>query len=205
LLNLRPIWFGLDRALLEVTPFPSYFLVDGQPPGSRIVLKRGWLRRTMRSMKRVVILGRGASGKSTLAKRLGEITGLPVVELVRFFWQPGLVATPRNEWACAQDLLVANEGWIMDGDLGPLDDIESRLRAADTVIFLDFSFARCAWRALRRSRERFDFWWWVLAYRWQSRPALMEAIVDCAPTAELYILRAPKAVKRFVDSLAQKV
>jgi adenylate kinase family enzyme len=95
-------------------------------------------------MKRVVILGRGASGKSTLAKRLGEITGLPVVELDRVFWQPGLVATPRNEWTWAQDLLVANEGWIIDGDLGPLDVIESRLRAAETVIFLDFSFARCA-------------------------------------------------------------
>jgi adenylate kinase family enzyme len=36
-------------------------------------------------MKRVVILGRGASGKTTLARRLGEITDLPVIELDRFF------------------------------------------------------------------------------------------------------------------------
>jgi hypothetical protein len=27
----------------------------------------------------------------------------------------------------------------MDGDLGPYDAIEVRLRAADTIIFLDFS------------------------------------------------------------------
>jgi len=40
-------------------------------------------------MKRVLILGRGASGKSTLARRLGEITGLPVVELDKAFWRPG--------------------------------------------------------------------------------------------------------------------
>jgi hypothetical protein len=86
----------------------------------------------------------GRQANRTLAKRLGEITGLPVVGLDRVFWQPGLVATPRNEWTCAQELLVANEGWIMDGDLGPLDVIEPRLRAAETVIFLDFSFARCA-------------------------------------------------------------
>jgi len=159
----------------------------------------------MRRVKRVVILGRGASGKSTLAKRLGEITGLPVVELDKVFWQPGLVATPRNEWTSAQELLVANDGWIMDGDLGPLDVIEPRLRAAETVIFLDFSFALCAWRAIRRSRERFDFWWWVLTYRWRTRPALLKAIANCAPTAELHIFRAPKAVKRFVDDLAQEV
>jgi hypothetical protein len=37
----------------------------------------------LENMKRVVIIGRGASGKSTLAVRLGEITGLPVIELGR--------------------------------------------------------------------------------------------------------------------------
>jgi hypothetical protein len=165
---------------------------------------RPHLRRTMRSMKRVVIFGRGASGKSTLAKRLGEITGLPVVELDEIFWQPGLLATPRHEWARAQHLLVANEAWIMDGDLGPLDVVEPRLRAAEVVILLDFSFARCAWRAMRRSRERLDFWRWVLAYRWQSRPALLKAIANCAPTAELYIFRSPRGLNRFVDDLARK-
>jgi adenylate kinase family enzyme len=35
-------------------------------------------------MKRVVILGRGASGKSTLAASLGEITGLPAIALPLF-------------------------------------------------------------------------------------------------------------------------
>jgi len=39
-------------------------------------------------MNRVVILGPGASGKSTLALQLGEITGLLVVELDKVFWQP---------------------------------------------------------------------------------------------------------------------
>jgi adenylate kinase family enzyme len=87
-------------------------------------------------MNHVVIVGRGASGKSTLAKRLGEITGLPVVELDRIFWRPGLAATPREEWVAAQELLVANEEWIIEGDLGQLDFVETRLRSADTVIFL---------------------------------------------------------------------
>jgi dephospho-CoA kinase len=41
-------------------------------------------------MKRVVIVGRGASGKSTLARRLGDITGLLVTEVDKIFWQPGL-------------------------------------------------------------------------------------------------------------------
>ena len=36
----------------------------------------------------------------------------------------------------------------MDGDLGPYDVLDVRLQAADTVVFLDFSPARCAWRVL---------------------------------------------------------
>ena len=154
-------------------------------------------------MKRVVIVGRGASGKSTLAKRLGEITGLPVVELDKIFWRPGLVATPREEWVAVQELLAAKEEWIIEGDLGQWDFVETRLRSADTVIFLDFSFMRCAWRALRRSRERVDFWWWVLAYRWKHRPVLLKAVAYYAPDATLHVLRDPKALKKLVDDVAR--
>ena len=153
-------------------------------------------------MKRVVIIGRGASGKSTLAVCLGEITGLPVIELDKVFWRPGLVATPRDQWVAVQERLVAEEGWIMDGDLGPYDAVEVRLRAADTILFLDFSLLRCGWRAIRRSRERADFWRWLLAYRWQSRPILMEAIANHAIKADLRIFRNPKALRRFVAALA---
>ncbi len=137
-------------------------------------------------------------GKSTLAMRLGEITGLPIIELDKVFWQPGLVATPREQWAAVQQELAKAEGWIMDGDLGPYDVVGVRLHAADTIIFLDFSFFRCAWRAIRRSRERADFWRWLLAYRRRSRPLLMEAIATHAASADLHVLRNPGALWRFV-------
>jgi hypothetical protein len=61
----------------------------------------------------------------------------------------------------------------MDHDLGPYNVVELGLRAADTVIFLDFSIVCCACRAVRRFRERFDFWLWLLRYRRRSRPFLM--------------------------------
>jgi adenylate kinase family enzyme len=149
-------------------------------------------------MRRVVILGPGAAGKSTLAVRLGEITGLPVIELDQLFWRPGLVATPRDHWVKIQQALVEKKGWIMDGDLGPYDAVEVRLRAADTIIFLDFSFVRCAWRALRRSHERADFWLWLWRYRRQSSPVLIRAVRTHAANATLHVLHNPQAVERFL-------
>src|SRR5271154_2633068 len=117
-------------------------------------------------MRRVIILGPGGSGKSTLAQQLNKITGLRLIEIDKIFWQPGLVAMPHDQWTAMQrQILAENNEWIMDGDLGPYDVVEVRLRAADAVIFLDFSLARCAWRAFRRARERADFWLWLLQYR----------------------------------------
>jgi hypothetical protein len=181
-----------------------------QKPELAWIREQSWraVRRSRRgygeNMKRVVILGRGGSGKSTLARSLGEITHLPVIELDKIFWLPGLAVMPLDRWILIQQRLIAEDEWIMDGDLGPYDAVDVRLRAADTVIFLDFSLLRCAWRAVRRSRERADFWCWLVAYRYQSRPALMGAIASHAPTAELHVLRDPRALKRFVADLKSK-
>jgi adenylate kinase family enzyme len=153
-------------------------------------------------MKRVVILGRGASGKTTLATLLGAIAGLPVIELDKIFWRSGLTPTPRALWIAMQKKLVARDRWILDGDLGPCDAADVRLRAADTTLLLDFSLVRCSWRALCRSHERADFWRWLLAYRYRSRPILWEAIAKHAWHAVLHIFRGPKDAGRFVANTA---
>jgi adenylate kinase family enzyme len=149
-------------------------------------------------MKRVVVLGRGGAGKSTLARQLGKITGLQVIELDKLFWQSGLIPTPRAEWTELQEQLVQKTSWILDGDLGPHDAVEVRLRAADTIVLLDFPLLRCTWRALRRAPEGRDFWRWVLAYRRHSLPRLTDAITRYAPNANLHILRSPEDVKDFI-------
>jgi hypothetical protein len=72
----------------------------------------------MPSMRRVVILGRGAAGKSVLAPRLGDLTGLPVLGLDGYVWRPGQDPTPPAAWADLQRQLAGRPSWIMDGDLG---------------------------------------------------------------------------------------
>ena len=47
-----------------------------------------------------------------------------------------------------QQALTSGNEWILDGDWGLNDALEVRLQAADTIILLDFSLTRCAWRAV---------------------------------------------------------
>lgn len=149
-------------------------------------------------MKRIVVLGRGGAGKSTLAARLGAALDLPVIELDKHFWSPDLAPTPKEQWAKIQRQLASRKRWILDGDLGPHDVLSVRLRAADTVVVLDFPLWRCAWRALRRSRENLAFWRWLIAYRHRSLPAVMAAIASHASHAELHVIRNPRAAQQLV-------
>lgn len=150
-------------------------------------------------MRRVAILGRGGAGKSVLARRLGDLTGLPVVELDTLFWRPGLGRPDAASWQACQRDLVKRHAWILDGDLGPYDDaLPIRLRAADKVIVLDFAFPRCAWRTIRRGRERADYWRWMWGYRRHSLPKVMRAINANAPHAAVHVLRNPGMVRRSI-------
>jgi hypothetical protein len=63
---------------------------------------------------------------------------------------------------------------------------------------LDFGFLRCAWRTIRRGRERADYWRWVWAYRRRSLPEVMRAISASAPQATVHVLRNPAAAQRFL-------
>lgn len=155
-------------------------------------------------MQRVVILGRGASGKSTVAEELGALTDLPVVHLDDIFWNSSLEPMPPEAWAAAQDAFVQRRAWIAEGDLGPYDVLDVRLRAADAVVLLDFPLLRCAWRAVRRSRERRDFWHWLWSYRRHWRPRILAAVRAVAPHAEVHILRTPSAVRRFLADVRRR-
>ncbi|HET7479149.1 MAG TPA: hypothetical protein VFJ72_06500, partial [Rubrobacteraceae bacterium] len=84
--------------------------------------------RDLTRARRILVVGPGGTGKSTLALRLGEILHLEVIHLGRFYWSAGWVQPPPDEWETTVRRLVNRESWIIDGNYGGTLDL--RLAAA---------------------------------------------------------------------------
>src|SRR3990167_8538521 len=125
-------------------------------------------------MKKIVLLGRGGAGKSTTARKIGEIASLPVIELDKYFWHPGLIP------------------------LSKYDVLNERLKLADTIIILNFPFWTCFLRASKRSKERMDFWWWLFTWRFLELPKIMKMIKDYSPTSAVIIIKSQKELDNFL-------
>ncbi len=99
-------------------------------------------------MERIVIIGCGGAGKSTLARALGEKLKLPVVHLDKLFWRPGWVCVSAEEFDRLLALELEKPRWIMDGNYNRT--IEVRLEKCDTVFYLDFSRLACVMGVVKR-------------------------------------------------------
>jgi adenylate kinase family enzyme len=168
----------------------------------------------MERMQRVAIVGPGGAGKSTFARALGERTGIPVLHLDEYYWKPGWVETPREEWRRRQAELVAADRWIADGNYGGTFD--ARFVRADTVIVVARPRVACVSAAITRTArnhgkpvqaegcpERFDleFYRWIWNYERDSRPRLDDALQR---HVHLHVveLTSRDAMARFLENAA---
>src|SRR5687767_2595929 len=117
-------------------------------------------------MKRVLVIGPGGAGKSTFAKRLGELLGIEVKHLDRLYWRAGWQESAKDEWLDKVKELASEESWIMDGNYG--GTLEVRVRRSDTIVFLDLPRLLCLWRITKR---RF-------LYSGRSRPDMAEGCTE---------------------------
>jgi adenylate kinase family enzyme len=167
-------------------------------------------------MKRVMILGQPGAGKSTLARLMGEKTGLPVFHMDLIHWLPGWVERDKSEKIALAHEVESRDVWIFEGGLSATYD--NRLTRADTLIALDFPLWLRAWRVFKRTvrdygrsrvdlpencPEQFDpeFWRWIWNTRKINRDRML-AMAETAPAEkQVFILRTPRQVRKFLRTL----
>jgi len=103
----------------------------------------------IQNSKKILILGNGASGKTTLAKTLSSHLKFPLLHLDSIYWIKGWQHNDRSAFTQRVDDFIDLEQWIIEGT--PMFEIEKRISAADTIIFLDFKTILCLKRALIRT------------------------------------------------------
>jgi adenylate kinase family enzyme len=101
---------------------------------------------------RIVILGCAGSGKTTLARQLGERTGAPVICLDSV-WQPDWQQKDVPTFRALVEKAHAGDRWISDGNFA-LRTFDIRLPRATLVIWLERSTLSCAWHAITRVFKR---------------------------------------------------
>ncbi|WP_421996116.1 hypothetical protein [Reyranella sp.] len=103
-------------------------------------------------MRRVVVIGTTGAGKSRLAERLAEQTGLRVIELDALYWGRGWQPVPLDLFRYRVECETRDEGWIVVGNYGQVRDLV--WSNADTLIWLDLPLSLVMWRLMRRTMRR---------------------------------------------------
>lgn len=168
-------------------------------------------------MKRVLIVGCPGAGKSTLARQMSDITGLPLIHLDKHYWLPNWQRPDSASWQRTVETLASQPAWIMDGNYS--GTLEQRLASADTLIHLDYPTWLCLWRVIRRTAsglgrnrhdqlapgcpERFDwpFLRFVINYRSEQRGRDLARMGGFS--GRVFRFTSPADLSAFVTALKQ--
>ncbi|WLR53902.1 DNA topology modulation protein [Mesobacillus subterraneus] len=171
-------------------------------------------------MEKVIIIGCGGAGKSTLARKLSKILNLKVYHLDAMYWKPGWEMTAKDEWEKLINQVIEEDSWIMDGNYGSTMDM--RAQAAGTIIFLGYSTPRCLYGVFkrrimyhRRTRtdmnegcpERLDweFIKWVARYKREKAPDIITKLEELKLQGkEIFHFTNPRETDEFLKELINK-
>lgn len=173
-------------------------------------------------MQRIMVIGVSAgAGKSTFARRLGEVANLPVHHLDAYFWKPGWIEVDKKEFQLKQQELADGARWIIEGNYNSTAAI--RLEACDTLIQLQLPLWRCVWRVFKRriqyrkqarpdmapgcpekiDREFLKFIVTTYHSRQKSQQHLIEEFSKTSPEKQVHVLRTQKEIEAFLAQVGK--
>jgi adenylate kinase family enzyme len=177
-------------------------------------------------MRRIAVFGNAGGGKSTLSRRLAEITGIPlyVLDIIQY---PGghYRPTEKNggkasteEYLRIHSDILCQDRWIIDG----FDSVATaweRFGAADTLIYVDLPLSAHYWGVTKRFvgglfenpkgwPENSPLWESTLSsYRVVGlchrhlAPKYRQLVADAASSKRVHHLRSRSAMAAFIQTV----
>lgn len=107
------------------------------------------VERRWHGVKRIMVIGISAGvGKSTFARKLGKALNINVYHLDALYWKPDWVEISLEEFSKAQQEIVNQRQWIIEGNYS--NTFEIRAEHADTIIYLELPLYVCLYRVFKR-------------------------------------------------------
>jgi adenylate kinase family enzyme len=169
-------------------------------------------------MERVLVMGSSGSGKSTFARRLSEITGLPMVSLDALYWRPDWMPSDAQQFEKRVTEAAGQPRWIMDGNYTSHGG-EIRRGIADGVIWFDLPRRTCMVGILTRIATSYgqvrpemapgcpekidaEFFRYVWTYRRRQRPKLLKYFEGLRPDQTLVCFTRRAQAERDLTDVA---
>jgi adenylate kinase family enzyme len=172
-------------------------------------------------MKRVAVFGNAGGGKSTLARRLAELTRLPLYTVDMMQFRAGGDAVPHEEYLKAHAELLCQDEWIIDG-YGGVAPAWERFAKADTLVYVDLPLMTHGWRVTKRLikglfadppgwPENSPLWSSTMnSYRvlWPCHrrltPKYRQLVADEATAKRVHHLKSPAQMAAFLDAIRRE-
>ena len=167
-------------------------------------------------MQRIIVIGNCGAGKSTFAKKLSQINGLELIHLDQYYYTPDWEGMNSKEWQELVKKVSSKLTWIMDGNYCGTMDL--RISRADTIIFLNYSTAKCLWRITKRilknwgkerpdmvkgCKERFNlkFYHYVASFNLKRRDKLLSKLEKYKKDKQILIFSNDKESNSFLKRI----
>jgi adenylate kinase family enzyme len=172
-------------------------------------------------MKRVAVFGNTGGGKSTLAKNLASLTGLPLYPLDLIQFRPGGDPVPHDEYLSAHADILRRDSWIIDG-YGCTASAWERFAVADTLVYLDLPLLIHGWWVTKRFvkvlfvkpegwPDNSPIWSSTLnSYRvlWRCHrhltPRYRKLVGEAATSKTVHHLRSPAQIRFFLEATKEE-